>query len=797
MFLSKIGLITLLFFLLVSSVNAQFHISGFVKDQLTGEQLIGANVFEVGTANGTSADNNGYFSLITKGKNIQVSFIGYKLKTLQLSSDTLLQIALESGEMLEEVTVQGKQAKRFNVSTLSSIEMQGIPSLGGKPDVLKALQMLPGIQSQQEGSSLLNVRGGNPGENLYLIDNIPLIYVNHLGGFSSVFNPDMINNIELFKGGFPAKYGGKLSSIVSISQREGDKSGLKGSLGIGVTDVSFSMEGPLLKKKASFIVTGRKTLTEPLFLLAAKLTDSKYYMFYGFHDLNGKFSWHPNEKNNVYFNIYQGDDYIKYWNSDRNTSNKKYTLSNSWGNWMSAVRWNRIMSPRLFVDNTFSYTHYSLSNVNAYYAVSTSDTVDYKNKYQSSVQDISLRSDWKYKLRKNWAIDFGVKATHLTHIPNKIVQSAQIKQQDFELISSIESGLYLNNELSLFNCIDASVGLRMIHYNSDNFNDFSFEPRVLINIKFFENQIFNFSYQNINQYAHLVFTSGGIMNNEVWIPANEKIAPANSVQYSIGWKGQFWNGLIQTEANLYYKELNQLSTFKEGYSNLMGDGAWRTKIESGGNGNAKGAELLVRKIEGNWTGFVAYTWSKSTRNYSGINGGNDYLFDYDRPHSFSLNINRKLNEKWSFSASWVYQTGLPYTPVVGRQLAPTSSSIVSYGEEYIYGERNSARMNDYHRFDIGFTLNTHTEKGRRAIWNFSVYNLYNRHNPGMIYYGYSKDGFLNYDSDNYKPLNQYQTSFFPIIPTVSYKVFFEANSVLKEKRKLGIKQKIKNYFNYE
>jgi hypothetical protein len=766
-----------IFILQPNSTFAQLHISGFVSDKLTGEKLIGSNILETGTTNGISADNNGYFSLITKAKSIQVSFIGYKSITVPFSSDTLVHILMEGGQELEEITVKGKQSKRFNVSTLSHQEMLNIPSLGGKPDVLKALQLLPGIQSQQEGSSLLNVRGGNPGENLYLIDNIPLIYVNHLGGFASVFNPDMINNIEVYKGGFPAKYGGKLSSVVAITQREGDKSKLKGSLGIGLTDASFSIEGPLLNKKASFIVTGRKTLIDLLMLAASGLIDgNNVFVMYGFHDINSKFSWHPNEKNSFYLNVYQGDDYINFWNKDGKKSNEKFSLTNSWGNWLTAARWNRVVSPRLFVDNTFSYTHYRLKVLSSYNSTTKTDTVDYSNEYYSSVRDLSLRSDWQYKLMKEWNLEFGTKATFYSHIPNKTNLSESIQKTSYETINTSEASLYLNNRVTLLNVIDANLGARLVNYRSGSYNHFSVEPRLLVNALVSPSQTINFTFQKVSQYAHLVFTSGSLMNNEIWIPADKNIVPSNSTQFSMGWKGQFFDETIESEINLYYKELNQLATYKEGYSNLMGDGGWRSKIETGGSGKAQGVELLVRKLKGKWTGFLGYAFSNSTRMFPGINKNKEYLFDYDRPHSLSFNLNRKLNEKWAFSITWIYQTGLPYTPMIGRQLIPATNSgensEIKYSEAFIYGKRNSGRLKDYHRLDIGATFTTKTKHGRMAQWNFSIYNAYNRHNPASYYYGYDKEGNVKYDPETYTPLKQYQISFFPIIPTVSYKVFF-------------------------
>jgi hypothetical protein len=791
---SSLLIIVLLFWL--NNANAQFHVSGFVNDKQTGERLIGATIIENGTTNGTSTDNNGYFSLITRSNSIKVSFIGYKTTETQLLSDTLLHIVLESGELLNEITVKGEQSKRFNISTLSHKEILSIPSLGGKPDVLKALQLLPGIQSQTEGSSLLNVRGGNPGENLYLIDNIPLIYVNHLGGFTSVFNPDMINNIEVYKGGFPARYGGKLSSIIAITQREGDKSGLKGSLGIGVTDISFSLEGPLLKKKASFMVTGRKTMTDALMLLFTGLSSSNNnYVYYGFHDINGKFSWQPNNNNSLYLNFYQGDDYFGNWNKDYREKKEKYSVTNTWGNWMTASRWNRVISPRLFVDNSFSYTRYRLNVASSYQTIPKTDTTGFTNYFRSSVNDFSLRTDWKYKLLKNWDIDFGAKATSLTHTPNEIYQSGLTEQADYEVVNSFETNVYLNNAWQFSRFIDAHLGMRLVNYHSGSFNQVVFEPRVNINANLSVSQSVNFSYQKVNQFAHLLFTQGSIMNNEVWIPANERMLPANSIQYSLGWKGNFFNENFNIEANVYYKMLNQLATYREGYSSLMGDGSWRSKIESGGSGTAKGVELLIKKTKGSLTGFVSYTYSTATRQFSEINKGEEYLFDYDRPHSLSINLNRTLSDKWSVNATWIYQTGLPYTPVIGRQIKPLIESNGIYlTEGLIYGKRNSARMKDYHRLDLGLTYTTKTPRGNKAVWNFSVYNAYNRHNPMGYFYGYDKDGAMNYNQDNYKPLKQYQTSMFPIIPTLSYKVFFEGKS--ERKPKTSLKQKIKNYFNY-
>lgn len=762
---------------LACNVSAQLHVAGFVTDSQTGERLIGANVVEQGTSNGQSTDNNGYFSLIINSGKVQVSFIGYQQQSFTVGRDTLLSIALEAGETLDEIVVKGEQAKRFNVSVLSKQDLLSVPSLGGKPDVMKALQLVPGIQAQQEGSSLINVRGGNPGENLYLIDNTPLIYVNHLGGFMSVFNPEMINNTEVFKGGFPAKYGGKLSSVVSITQKEGNRSGFRGSLGVGLTDVSFSVEGPLFNKTASLMVTGRKTLIDPLMILVSGLSGGgDYYVFYGFHDLNGKFTWQPDKKNSVSLNLYLGDDYLKYWTKGGSIQKEKSSLGNTWGNNMASVRWSRVITPRLFADNTFSYTRYRLKVLSQYYSQSDFDTVNFKNEYLSSVDDFSFRSDWQFTLMKNWNIDFGAKYSSYVHVPNQTVISGAEGVELKERIPTNELTGYISNKLSLFKLIDADLGLRMVNYNAKGFSRVGFEPRLSLTAYIFKTQLLNATWQQVSQYAHLVFTSGNIFNSEVWVPADNSILPSASTQYTFGWKGSFANNLFDAELTYYHKEMSQLVDYKEGYSNLMGDGSWRKKLETGGNGASKGIEFLIRKTKGEWTGFLGYTYSKTTRKFPGINKGEEYVYEFDRPHSISFTVSKKLNDVWSFNALWVYQTGLPYTPVLGRQLVPVPDSDghggITYEEAFIYGERNSDRMKDYHRLDVGFVKNITTKRGRKAQWNFSVYNLYNRKNPASYYYGYDKDGHMMLNEEKYEPIKKYQISYFPCIPSISYKLFF-------------------------
>lgn len=790
-------LLAILIIIIGLNCNAQFHISGVISDRQTSEHLIGANIIESGNTNGTASDNAGYFSLIIKNATVKVSFIGYNEELITVYSDTLLQITLSPGAELNEVLVKGRQTHLFNVASISLSELKKLPSLGGQPDVLKALQTLPGVETGQEGSSRLNVRGGSPGENLYLIDKVPLIYVNHLGGFLSVFNPEMINNIELYKGGFPAQYGGKLSSVVNITQREGNRSKMKGSFGIGVTDASFSIEGPLLNKKASFIFTGRKTLTEPLFLAIAEFADDDNAIYYGFHDFNGKFSFHPNAKNNFYLNFYQGDDYIHTWNRNYKRTKERFNTKYRWGNWMVSGRWNSLLSPRIMVENTVSYTRYRLLNSSKYTATDDSITTNFKSANYSTVADLSFQSDWKYKLLSNWSLDVGLKATSNQFVPTRTVISTKEAQDDYEIMRPYQMAIYCSNRISILNRFNSDIGLRLVNYHLGDYSHWALEPRVDLNYSINVHHTLNLSLQRVNQYSHLLFTAGNIFNNEVWIPAGKKIPPSGSNQISFGWKADFFDGMLNTEANVFYKELSQLATYKEGYSGLLGDKHWQNKIEIGGQGYSQGIELSIQKVKGKWTGFSGYTYSHTTRQFETIYGGKEYVYEYDRPHSFTFNLNRKLNEKWDLALTWVYQTGLPYTPVVGRQIASVIATGVGYTEEFIYGERNSSRMKNYHRLDIGFTYTTQTHWGNKAVWTFSVYNAYSRHNSGSNYYGYNENGFVRYNSADYTPLKQYQTSYFPIVPSVSYKVYFGERKRAESQTKRKFGAKLKNLLFYE
>lgn len=757
------------------------QLSGFVRDAQSGEVLIGANIWEKNQNTGTTTDNQGYFSIKLKTPCVlTISFIGYKTQylALQTNTDSLINVKLDSENNLKEVTVIASIENKYNVTRLSAKELLLIPAIGGKPDVIKALQLLPGVQTQSEGMSLMMVRGGDPGQNQYLLDNVPLIYVNHLGGLMSVFNPDMINSVDFYKGNFPARQGGKLSSIVDITQREGDVSKQQGSFSLGVTDAAFTFEGPLANKKMSYIVTARKTLIDALLAGASALSDGNAAIVaYGFHDINAKLSWKPNERNNLFVNIYQGDDYLNYWTKPWEMKNDERShINQQWGNWLLAGHWNSIFSSKLYAENILSFSRYRNKSGQNYSYKEEGVARDTKTMNMASVNDFSLRSAWKYSFLKNWTIDFGGHVGSLTYEPNYNYLSTSVTPIISDIYHSIESALYVDNKINLFPYFTLQSSFRISNFLNNGDNFFEFEPRINLSYRLNSNHSLNLNYMRVSQNSHLVFAQTELLKREVWLPATSVLPPEISNQLSVSWNGHFADGKFTSEANLYYKQMDHLVTLKEGYENMVGITGIENKIESDGKGIAYGVELLLKKNTGRLTGSLAYSWSYSNRVFANINSGETYEFDYNRPHSFTLNANRNLGKNWSVTAVWILQSGTPYTPALGKYLTLNQET----GEtrmEMIFGKKNSGRMQPYHRLDLSFNHTITTKRGNRAIWTYSIYNVYNHINPFGYYYDNDNDteNLTQYN----RPLQLYKIGLFSLIPSVSYKVFFDYSKKVK------------------
>lgn len=770
-------------FLLCSIVlSAQNNpISGFVYDAIDKESLIGAHVYLEDRSIGVATDNRGYFSLTLKlPAKLCVSCIGYEDTCFTITkADKPISIELiPANQLLNSIDIVANrfEKKQINVLILNSKSIEQIPAIGSRPDIIKAAQQLPGIEAATEASSLMLVRGGNPGENLYLLDNVPLIYVNHLGGFMSVFNTEMINTMDIYKGGFPARFGGKLSSIVDLTSKKGDPSRLKGALSVGLTDLSFSVEGPGIQQRSSFIVSGRKTLTEPLLYgisLATKLAKAQdFSILYGFHDINAKYTWTPNDKHNLSFNIYESDDYLYIWKTTREHDFKEHnSISNIWGNLLISAQCNSVVNPRLFATNLVSFTRYRLKNKFKAYQTSSIDTTDFHIRAASMVNDLSLQSHWKYSINNYWALNYGVALSYLNYAPNHFTSS--YSGSTIDLMNVFDNSLFMEAKLTGLTWLHGTTGIRCNYYHNAGYSHFALEPRLNLSITLNDNT-FNLSATRITQNAHLLMTPGSILNNEIWIPADSHIIPSSSYQFTIGWQHEFADGHILLDINAYYKLLSNLSTYKEGCSMLIGDHDWRNKIETGGEGKSSGLESFAKFDYGSINGYVGYTFSHTSRVFPNINQGKPFVYEYDRPHSIKINLNYQLSEQWRFFGLWVFQSGLPFTPIIGIQINPTieADGNIELIETNIYGERNSSRMKAYHRLDIGAKYCTKSRKGRKAEWSFSLYNAYCHQNPYYYYYGDKEGQPISWNQFPDDPKQLWQRSYFTVIPSFSYKILF-------------------------
>ena len=776
------------------SVGFCAQISGFIRDCNSEEALIGANIFCKQQNIGTISDNRGYFSLtLSTPCSVTISYTGYLAQniTLNTSIDSLLEIKMTTDNKLAELTVTATNTSKFDVTRLNAKELTLLPTIGGKPDIIKALQLKPGVQTSSEGLSLMLVRGGEPGQNQYLLDNVPLIYVNHLGGLFSVFNPDMINTVDFYKGNFPARQGGKLSSIVDITQREGDKSKHQGSFSLGVTDAAFTFEGPL-SKKASYIVTARKTLIDAFLMGFSAIDNVATYnqiLAYGFHDINSKISYHPNTKNAFSFNFYQGDDYFNLWKKPWvKPLNEPFHIYQQWGNFLVSGRWNYNINAMIYTENIVSFSRYRNKTASKFQFLNADTVVNSSENVQmASVNDFTFRSATKYNVNNKWNIEFGGQVGYAYFEPFYNAQTIDNSNTKIigQVYHTIESALFIDNKIQFSDHFSFQPSFRLSQYYHNNKNFFIPEPRINFTYSFNQNQKINLNCMHTSQSSHLIFTPSYLLKSEVWLPSSQLLPPELADQIVLSWNANYDSGKYSTEAGIYYKQMKNMVTLKEGYENMLELRGIENKIESNGKGTAYGFEWMIRKNSGKLTGSIAYSWSFANRQFNNTNFGIPYEFDYNRVHNFTVILNRELKNGWNMNLVWIFQSGTPFTPALGKVYTYNPEAKTT-DVELIYGSKNSARMTPYHRLDIGFNHTIRTKRGNKAVWTYSIYNAYNNINPYTNYY--DDDNKVQTLPDYKKPLSLYKYGFFAFIPSISYKVYFDytkkpKTKVVKEKKK--------------
>ena len=765
---------------------AQKHtISGYVQDMRSGEKVISANVYDLRTKQGTTTNDYGFFSLTLASDTIDlsVSFVGYAAftSTFFLDKDVSLNIELDPSIQLAEVTITDKKSEQMVQSTqMSMVEMpvqqiKALPVLLGEADVLKSLQLMPGVQSGSEGSSGLYVRGGGPDQNLILLDGVPVYNASHLFGFFSVFNADAISSVKLIKGGFPARYGGRLSSVIDIRMKEGNMKEFHGEGSIGNVSAKFTFEGPIIKDKTSFIVSARRTYID---VLAAPIiqainnsfgTGEKMRAGYFFYDANAKINHKFSEKDRLYLSFYSGKDNAytsteqKYVYDDT-TNTEKVAFDLYWGNLTSSLRWNHVFTNKLFSNVTAVYSKYQFVTENSYKTIRGDYTQsDFMFNYSSGIENIGGTIDFDYRPLPAHNIKFGANYLYHTFKPGvtsiNVTDGGQNIAQEFgqNNIYANEFYAYAEDSWNISGIFKVNLGIHYSGFSVQQRYYDSFQPRASLRVLLNDKMSIKAAYSHMNQYIHLLTNSTIGLPTDLWLPSTDSVLPESSKQAAIGFAYNIDNNWDLTIEG-FYKTMDNLIEYKEGASFLQLSNGWESKIEMGG-GYSYGAEILLRRNFGKLTGWIGYTLSWSWRDFENINFGEPFPYKYDRRHDVSIVAFYELNDNIDFGFTWVYGTGNAVTLGVARY----AGMFAEYwdGWSYLpeieyYNGRNSYRMPAYHRLDVSANFHKDKKWGKRT-WSVGLYNAYSRQNPFYLYFGYQ---------NNARVLKQ--VSLFPIIPSVRY-----------------------------
>lgn len=775
-----------LFFLLQGFLcgfgQEKLTINGYIKDSLSGETLIGANIVVRNLGKTVVTNSYGFFSItLPKGKyQLNASFIGYQTKeiTFTLSNNLQQDIQLlpNSAIILQDVTVSARRRDN-NVKTAQMGKMElsvntakALPAFLGEVDILKTLQLMPGVRNAGEGNAGFYVRGGGPDQNLILLDDAVVYNTGHLFGFFSVFNADAIKNVSLIKGGMPAQYGGRLSSVVDIAMKEGNTNKTQIDAGIGLIASRFSIQGPIKQKKSSFIVSARRTyidaITKPLISKTSDFYGSGYY----FYDLNAKMNFQLSDKDHLYISGYFGRDKFNFNNAARS-----FKTLIDWGNATSTVRWNHIFNKKLFSNTTLVYNDYHF-NLNG-------SQNDFNINLSSGIRDLTAKTDFDYYASPEHKLKFGVQFTHHTFLPNIVSgnqDSVVFTPNNASKKFAREWAVYLQDDWEINSKLKLNVGLRYslfqqtgkytnyIRDNNGNKLDSTvygsgqlvqqyggLEPRATLRYTLDETSSIKAGITRNLQYIHLVTNAGSSLPTDLWVPSTLRVRPQLSWQYAAGYFKNFNNGMFETSLEVYYKTMENQIEYREGYTPSLKDPEEEFVF---GRGWSYGAELFINKVKGRLTGWIGYTLGWTWRRFPDLNQGQKFPSRYDRRHDLSVVANYTINEKWKISGVFVYGTGNAISVperfyFIGGVLSQQFSSINSY------------RMRAYHRMDIAATYTPKPKKERKYTtnWVFSLYNAYSRANPYFLYFdqeGSAANGTLNVGAK--------QVSLFPVLPSVTW-----------------------------
>lgn len=797
------ALATALLFNTAARAQEKHTLNGYVTDAATGETMIGANVFVKALGKATATNTYGFYSLTLPAGayEVEYSFLGYTTRNEQvtLGTDVTLNIALAPSSIIaKEVEIVGEKGGSNTESTAmgrNEIDVQKLstlPALLGEVDILKTIQYLPGVKSNGEGNSGFYVRGGGPDQNLILLDEAPVYNASHLFGFFSVFNADAVKNIELYKGGMPANYGGRASSVLDISMKEGNDREFHGQGGIGLISSRLTLQGPIVKEKGSFIVSGRRTyidvLTKPFISDTSAFAGSGYY----FYDLNAKANYRLSDKDRFYLSGYFGRDVFTFKTKDEGDPSFRIP----WGNATVSARWNHVFGPQLFLNTTAIFSDYQF--------LFEGEQDIFTFSLFSGIKDYGLKVDLSHYPDPRHRLKYGSAYTYHTYTPSTVKVESGDVPFNIDTPSKLrahELAFYAQDEFDLTDQWRIMAGLRFSWFaHVGGFKEYvlngngeptgetieyaagkkvkgyaGLEPRLAVRYKTGPNSSVKASFNRNQQYVHLASFSSIALPTDVWIPSGKNVKPLTAQQVAGGYFFDFMDKVFEASVEVYYKDMFNLVEYAEGAEpQENGNTNYDAQLVYG-NGYSYGAEFFVKKRTGKLNGWAGYTWSKTYRKFPEISNGSEFPSRWDRTHDLSIVAAYDLNKRWSFGATFTYSTGQATTLPVNRYWI--EGQLVSE-----YTERNGFRMAPYHRMDVAATLrNKDTKKVTdettgevkevprkwRSSWTFGIYNVYNRANPYFIYF----DSEGSPSEGNFRVLAK-QVSLFTILPSITWNFQF-------------------------
>jgi len=773
-------------FVFQASAQKKYTISGYVKEKSNGENSIGASVYIKELLKGNTTNTYGYYSItIPEGEyTLVVSYIGYKdiEQKISLHKDIRLNFEIEENVITtEEFQVVGeREDQNTNDAKMSTVELEvdkikSLPAIFGEIDVLKTIQLLPGVQSAGEGNSGFYVRGGGPDQNLILLDGATIYNSSHLFGFFSVFNSDAIKDVKLIKGGMPAEYGGRLSSVLDISMKDGNFKKYEVEGGLGIISSRLTVQGPIKKDTASFILSFRRfymfDVAQPFISDSSSLKGSNYY----FYDLNTKFNWIVSEKDRLFLSGYFGNDVAVF-----NIAEDGLTMNTRWGNAIGSLRWNHLFNDKLFLNTSLIFTNYE-------FEVGLEQN-DFEFKLYSGITDWNGKMDFNYMPSILHNVKFGANYIHHKFVPsNATAKSCEVDFNTGDIITNYanDGALYLSDEWDVNEKLKLHGGLRYSmfqhvgpfkRYNNNEFGNpidtieygknetvkfyQGLEPRITVRYSINNKSSIKASFAQNYQYIHLASIASVSLPTDVWVPSSDKVAPQFSTQYATGYFRNFSDNKFESSIEVYYKTMKNQIEYKDGAVPEDNAGNNVDNAFTFGKGWSYGTELFFKKKYGKFNGWIGYTLSWTKRNFEELNNGKDFPTRYDRRHDASLVFTYDISKRLILGTTWVYATGNALTLPVSRY------TIQGYVVNE-YGDRNWYRMDAYHRLDVSLTLKGKESKKFKSDWVFSIYNVYNRKNPWFIYFkneGNIYSGTLEVQAK--------QVALFGILPSVSWNFKF-------------------------